>query len=60
MSTISPLKASITAQKRSLRDSTAAKYTTAIPQRTLDYESPNPNEEADPAPRESTGLKTKL
>jgi hypothetical protein len=31
MSTISPLRASFTAQKRALRDSTAARYTTIPP-----------------------------
>lgn len=60
MSTISPLKASGTAYKRTLRDSTAARYTTALPNRTPDNDSPNPNEEADSAPRDSLGLKTKL
>lgn len=61
MSTVSPLKASFTAQKRTLRDSTAARYTTTIPQKNIDPDSPNPNEEVEPAPRDSTlGLKTKL
>lgn len=61
MSTISPLRASITAQKRALRDSTAARYTT-IPPKTADVDSPNPNEEAsEPAARDSNlGFKTKL
>lgn len=71
MSTISPLRASTTAQKRSLRESTAARYTTALAPRVLDLDSPDPNQEhADlAAPRDSTtslapasslGLKTKL
>lgn len=63
MSTITPLRASMTAQKRPLRDSTAARYPN-YSNKSNDLASPNLNEEVEQPEIQkenlNLGLKTKL
>ena len=63
MSTISPIRASMTAQKRTMRESTAARYPN-YSQKSPDLSFSTPNEEVEQpeAQKENTnlGLKTKL
>jgi hypothetical protein len=62
MSTITPLRTSVTAQKRTARDSTAARHLN-FSQNSPNVDSSNLNEEAEPDTQRDNinmGLKTKL